>query len=118
MDEVVPRLGMVKRPSSSLIPGARSNTSDAKNKEGYPISFRHLGKGGYELTLYASTAGSRKKWLELIGEQQTLLRSRGNFYNKNVLTSNFFTVTNKVNCVAPFGKLHIPHIIIFLTHIL
>lgn len=103
MEEVVPRLGVVKRPSSSLIPGARSNTSDAK-KEGFPITFKHLGKAGYELTLYATTSGARKKWLESIGQQQELLRARGNFYNKNVLSSNFFTNTNKVNCIAPFGK--------------
>jgi hypothetical protein len=104
MDDVIPRLGIVKRPSSSLIPGAKSSTSDTK-KEGFPISFRHLGrKGGYELTLYASTQGSRRKWLEHIGEQQEKLRARGDFYNKSILSSNFFSATNRVNCVAPFGK--------------
>lgn len=105
MEEFMPRLGVVKRPSSSLIPGARSNTTDTNKKEGFPISFRHLGKGGYEITLYAGTQGSRKKWLEHIGEQQNILRSRGNFYNKTILSNNFFTAANKVNCVAPYGKL-------------
>src|SRR5450432_2625674 len=106
MDEFgPPKQGDVKRPSSSLIPGAKGNAADASKKEGFPISFRHLGrKGAYELTLYATTAGSRKKWLEYIGEQQAILRARGNFYNNTILSSNFFTAVNRVNCVAPFGK--------------
>jgi hypothetical protein len=104
MDDVIPRMGIVKRPSTNLIPGAKSSGADAK-KEGNPISFKHLGKGGYDLTLYASTPGSRKKWLEHIGEQQAILRARGNFYNRTILSSNFFAASNRVNCVAPFGML-------------
>jgi hypothetical protein len=104
MDEVIPRLGIAKRPSSSLIPGAKSNATETSKKEGFPITFRHIGKGGYELTLYATTQGNRKKWMEHIGEQQALLRSRGNFYNKTLISSQFFTAANKVNCVAPFGE--------------
>lgn len=103
MDEVIPRLGIAKRPSSSLIPGTKTSMNDTK-KDGFPITFRHLGKDGYELTLYASTNGNRKKWMELIGDQQTLLRSRGNFYNKSNISSGFFSAANRVNCVAPFGK--------------
>src|ERR1700736_3761043 len=103
MEEINPKLGVIKRPSS--LPGIKSNTTEASKKEGFPISFRHLGrKGAYELTLYASTAGSRKKWLEHIGEQQAILRARGNFYNNTILSNNFFTAANRVNCVAPFGK--------------
>lgn len=82
MDEVIPR-------------------QDPK-KDVFPITFKHLGKGGYEVTLYASTQGSWKKWLELINEQQNILRSRGNFYNKTILMSNFFSSDNHVNCVTPF----------------
>ncbi|TVY43754.1 Rho1 guanine nucleotide exchange factor [Lachnellula subtilissima] len=101
MDEVIPKLGVVKRPSSSLIPGAKAANDSAK-KEGFPITFRHIGKGGYELTLYANTQGSRSKWMEYIGEQQAALRKRGDFYNKSVLSSSFFSAINRVNCVAPF----------------
>ncbi len=105
MDEFIPKQGVVKRPSSSLIPGSKGNATDASKKEGFPISFRHLGrKGAYELTLYATTQGSRKKWLEHIDKQQSILRARGNFYNNTILSSNFFTAVNRVNCVAPFGK--------------
>lgn len=101
MDEIVPRMGVVKRPTSSLIPGVKTS-SDTKG-QGYPISFRHLGrKGGYEITLYATTPGSRKKWLELIDAQQDKLRARGDFYNKNIISANFFTAVNRVNCCAPF----------------
>jgi hypothetical protein len=103
MDEVIPKLGIAKRPSSSLIPGAKNNAADNSKKDGFPITFRHLGKGGYELTLYASTQGARKKWMEYIGDQQTLLRKRGDFYNRSILNNNFFTSVNRVNCVAPFG---------------
>ena len=103
MEEVIPKLGAVKRPSSSLIPGANKAANDASKKEGFPITFRHLGKGGYELTLYANTQGARMKWMEHIGEQQLILRKRGDFYNKSVLSSAFFSAANRVNCVAPYG---------------
>ena len=104
MEEVIPKLGIAKRPSSSLIPGAKSSTNDSSKKEGNPITFRHLGKGGYELTLYANSPGARKKWMEHIGEQQAILRKRGDIYNRSVLSSSFFSASNRVNCVAPFGK--------------
>jgi len=110
MEEVIPRFGVVKRPSSSLIPGTKSNAADAAKKEGFPITFRHLGKGGYELTLYANTQGARKKWMEYIGEQQMILRKRGDFYNRSILSSNFFSAVNRVNCVAPFGMYSSPNI--------
>lgn len=106
MDEVMPKAGVVKRPSSSLIPGAKMTTSDSAKKEGFPITFKHIGKGGYELTLYANTAGSRNKWMEFIGDQQAILRKRGDFYNRSVLSSSFFSANNRVNCVAPFGTSH------------
>ena len=103
MEEVIPKLGIAKRPSSSLIPGASKASTDSAKKEGFPITFRHLGKGGYELTLYASTQGARMKWMEHIGEQQAILRKRGDFYNKAILSNAFFSQANRVNCVAPYG---------------
>ena len=107
MDEVIPRLGISKRPSSSLIPGAKSAINgpktNASGKEGFPITFRHIGKGGYDLTLYASTIIQRRKWMENIEEQQEKLRSRGNFYTKTVLCDNFFTSAHKINCLVPIG---------------
>ena len=109
MDEVIPKLGISKRPSSSLIPGAKAAINGPKaatsGKEGFPITFRHIGKGGYDQTLYAASTISRRKWMENIEEQQEKLRSRGNFYTKTVLCDNFFNSSHKVNCLVPFGKL-------------
>ncbi|KYK60669.1 Rho guanyl nucleotide exchange factor [Drechmeria coniospora] len=100
MDEVIP--DGVKRSSSSLIPSIRTNTGDAKKGEGWPITFRHLGKAGYELTLYAANQAARKKWLEFIDNAQQRLRARADFINTTIISSNFFVGTNQVNCVTPF----------------
>jgi hypothetical protein len=103
MDEVIPQQGSFKRSSSSLIPALRANASDTKKGEGWPITFRHLGKAGYELTLYAANQAARQKWLEFIDAAQQRLRARADFLNTTIISSNFFTAGNKVNCVAPFG---------------
>ena len=107
MEEVIPKLGISKRPSSSLIPGAKAAINGPKatasGKEGFPITFRHIGKGGYELTLYASSLIQRRKWMENIEEQQEKLRSRGNFYTKTILCEHFFTSAHKINCLVPIG---------------
>lgn len=107
MDEVIPQQG-VKRSSSSLIPGIRTNNADSKKGEGWPITFRHLGKAGYELTVYASNQAARKKWLEYIDSAQQKLRSRADFFNTTVISSNFFVGTNQINCVTPFGTYPLP----------
>lgn len=108
MDEVIPKLGIAKRPSSSLIPGVKANPVAPKAagsaKEGFPITFRHIGRGGFELTLYALSLIQRRKWMEAIEAQQEKLRSRGDFYTKTILCDNFFTSAHKVNCVVPVGK--------------
>lgn len=96
MDEVIGRLGLPKRPSTSLLPGNNPNTKET------PITFKHLGKGGYEQTLYATSSTQRKKFIELVEEQQSKLRERNsNFYNKTLLCQNFFTAVNRVNCLVP-----------------
>lgn len=105
MDEVIPRPGL-KRPSSSLLPGVKNAAVNGPKaapgtKEGYPITFRHIGKGGYELTLYALSHIQRRKWMEHIEGQQSKLRERGNFYTKTVLCENFFSSLHKVNCLVP-----------------
>lgn len=103
MDEVIPQQG-VKRSSSSLIPSIGTKASDTKKGEGWPITFRHLGKNGYELTLFAGNQSGRKKWLEFIDNSQQRLRSRADFFNTTVISSGFFGATNHVNCVTPFGE--------------
>lgn len=109
MDEVIPKLGISKRPSSSLIPGVKAapnNPKAAPNaKEGFPITFKHIGKGGYEQTLYASSQIARRKWMENIEGQQSKLRERGNFFTKTILCQAFFSAAHKVNCLVPIGRL-------------
>ena len=104
MDQVIPRLGIAKRSSSSLIPGAKSTTTSIApgDKQIFPITFRHLGKGAYELQLYATSSVQRKKFIEKVEEQQSLLRERNsNFYAKSILSEGFFNVNNRVNCLVP-----------------
>lgn len=103
MDEVIPVQG-IKRSSSSLIPSIRTNNSEAKKGDGWPITFRHLGKAGYELTLFAANQAARKKWLEFIDNAQQRLRGRADFFNTTIISSNFFVGTNQIRCVTPFGK--------------
>ncbi|KAK4216603.1 CNH domain-containing protein [Rhypophila decipiens] len=100
MEEVIPQSGSMKRSSSSILPALRTDT--AKKGEGWPITFRHLGKLGYELTLYAANQSARQKWLEFIDDAQQRLRARADFINTTVLSSGFFSGSNRVNCVAPF----------------
>ena len=102
MDEVIPQQGM-KRSSSSLIPLRAANT-DNKKVDGWPITFRHLGKNFYEQVLYASNQAARKKWLEYIDSAQQRLRSRADFFNVNHVSASFFGVGNHVNTATPFGK--------------
>src|SRR6266481_5201863 len=40
-----------------------------ENKNGYPITFVHLGRHYYQQTLWASTWVARKKWAENIQKQ-------------------------------------------------
>ncbi|RMZ88952.1 hypothetical protein DV736_g3829, partial [Chaetothyriales sp. CBS 134916] len=104
MSEVIPRIGIAKRTSSSLISSTKSSATSTPGgaKEVYPITFRHLGKGAYELQLYATSITQRKKFIELVEEQQSKLRERSsNFYTKTVLCENFFNAQNRVNCLVP-----------------
>ncbi|ORY67631.1 CNH domain-containing protein [Pseudomassariella vexata] len=99
MDEVIPPAG-VKRASSSLIPLPRGQ--DNKKVEGWPITFRHLGKNFYEVVLYASNQAARKKWLEFIDSAQQRLRARADFFNVNTVSTGFFGAGNHINTATPY----------------
>jgi len=101
MEEVIPQSG-VRRSSTSIIPSIRTANTGGGKGEGWPITFRHLGKAGYELTVYASNQAARKKWLEFIDTAQQRLRARADFFNTTIISSNFFVGTNHINCVTPF----------------
>ncbi|KAI1825852.1 CNH domain-containing protein [Xylaria intraflava] len=99
MDEVIPQTG-VKRTSSNL--PFRGGNADKKTAEGWPITFRHLGRNYYEQVVYASNQSARQKWLEFIDAAQQRLRARAGFFNVNTLSQDFFQVGNLVNTVTPY----------------
>ena len=103
MEQIIPRVGIAKRTSSNLITGTKLSTTNAPGeKQIFPITFRHLGKGAYELQLYATSSVQRKKFIEKVEEQQSLLRERNsNFYTETILSEGFFNVNNRVNCLVP-----------------
>ncbi|KAH7559014.1 CNH domain-containing protein [Bipolaris maydis] len=109
MEEVNPKLGIAKRPSANLIAGKAIAAATPKNndpkQQGYPITFKHLGKGGYELTLFASTPISQQKWMEHIDSQQRSLRERSNIFTKTIVHEGPFSLnsptTIRVTCAVP-----------------
>jgi hypothetical protein len=98
MDEVIPKAGLVKRTSSNLLPAA---VKSDPNMKAWPITFKHIGKRGYDQTLFATNAVQRKKWLENIESQQNTLLQRSNMFTKKVLSEDFFNGGNRVNCLVP-----------------
>ncbi|KAJ5524732.1 hypothetical protein N7494_011382 [Penicillium frequentans] len=86
MDEVVPRLGIAKRPSSSLLPNKAAPN---------PLRPKMVDCQSHSDIL-------RRKFIEMVEEQQRKLWERNsNFYNKTVLCENFFSAINRVNCLVP-----------------
>lgn len=109
IDEVIPKLGLAKRPSSSLIPGARgqhTNTPRQENtkQQGYPITFRHLGRVGYDMTLYCTSQIQKEKWIKTINDQQDIMKDHKNIFAKQIINEGYFTTGQKVNCCVPIGK--------------
>jgi hypothetical protein len=91
--------------NSPLSLGSANNSLIASNKNGFPITFTHLGWRGYSITLWASTFISKKKWMETIQQQQDLMRERSCFFETTPFAEGFFT-GNRVNCAVPFSKSH------------
>ncbi|KAI9062525.1 CNH-domain-containing protein [Trametes sanguinea] len=74
------------------------------NKGGFSITFVHLGRKYYQITLWASTYVSQRKWVEHIQKQQDIMRERSNVFETVTLSEGFFIGVNKVNCAAPFNQ--------------
>ncbi|EJD07321.1 CNH-domain-containing protein [Fomitiporia mediterranea MF3/22] len=72
------------------------------SKDGFSITFVHLGRKYYQLTLWASTQVNRRKWLDVIHKQQEVMRERSMVFDTVTLSEGFFTGPNRVNCAAPF----------------
>jgi hypothetical protein len=111
-DDSGARGGLAKRPSSGLLPPAKSSTmginlpgrsNDPANK-GFGITFTHLGRRGYNITLFAQTWVSRRKWIEHIETQQKLIRDSSSIFAKVVVCEKYFMGSNKVNCAVSFGN--------------
>lgn len=80
-----------------------SSAPDPTSKQGFPLTFTHLGRKGYTLTLWSPSWAGRKKWLDKIDLRQSELRDRSLVFDMSVLSEGFFTGTNRVTCAAPFG---------------
>ncbi|GAB7359681.1 hypothetical protein MBLNU230_g6858t1 [Neophaeotheca triangularis] len=103
MDAVLPRMGITKRPSSSMVPGLGRNTnaSARPGEQGFPITFKGLGKGGYELTLYCTSQMMREKWMEHIQTQKEKLSERHKIFTMTKLNEGYFTSQIRINCCRP-----------------
>lgn len=101
-EEIVPK-ALAKRPtSSSLIPNKPALRNDIVQGNRFPITFQHLGRRGYDLTLYATTFIERKKWIEHIEQQKQVLIKKADIYTVRVLQSRHFSSSNRINCLSPF----------------
>ena len=76
----------------------------AGGKAGFSITFVHLGRKFYQMTLWAATHANHRKWIENITRQQDLMRERSQFFEMNVLSEGFFQSVNRANCAAPFSE--------------
>ncbi|GJE93881.1 CNH-domain-containing protein [Phanerochaete sordida] len=73
-------------------------------KGGFSITFVHLGRKYYQITLWASTYVSQRKWVENIQKQQDLMRERSLVFETETLSEGFFVGVNRVNCAAPYSQ--------------
>ncbi|BGP12283.1 hypothetical protein JCM10213_000021 [Rhodosporidiobolus nylandii] len=115
VDDAATARGGVVRPKSLMARGssAKALTAsaaqpppgvDKNNKQGFALTFIHLGRRGYQITLWASTWTGRKKWLEKIEERQNELRERSLVFETLPLSAGYFVGTNRLTCAAPFDN--------------
>lgn len=96
-----------KRPQSILPKSgtAKGGTMVARSDaRGYAITFTHLGRKGYSMTLWATTYVSRRKWIESIDKQQQILRERSKVFDTVTLSERFFIGGNKVTCACIYDN--------------
>lgn len=88
------------RSSNGVQSGA---TPKQDNKTGFPITFSHLGKKGYSITLWAPTIASRCKWFEHVEARQEIQRSRSNIFDVIPICDTLNdTPMNRITCAVPF----------------
>ena len=81
---------------------------DGGKSQQHSITFVHLGRKYYQMTLWASTGYVQRKWVEYITKQQEVLRDRSMIFDTVTLSEGFFSGPNKVNCAAPFSEFFSP----------
>ncbi|WVQ84886.1 hypothetical protein IAT38_007049 [Cryptococcus sp. DSM 104549] len=86
--------------------GAVQAPPKPESKHGFSITIIHLGKKGYSMQLWVDTYISRKKWLECIDKQQTILRERSCVFVSDTITDGWLGVGRKVNCSSPYDQGH------------
>ena len=74
-----------------------------EHRGGFSIHFAHLGRKAYQITLWASTYASQRKWVENIQKQQEVMRERSAIFESVTVSEGFFVGANKANCAAPFS---------------
>ena len=103
MDAILPKLGITKRPSSSMIPGVgrTATATKAPGEQGYPITFKGLGRAGFELTLFCTSQIQREKWMEHIQTQKDRLSERHKIFTMGKLNEGYFRGDTRINCCRP-----------------
>jgi hypothetical protein len=74
------------------------------SKHGFLVTISHLGKKGYSMQLWVDTYIGRKKWLESIDKQQTMLREKSCVFVTASITDGFFSGLRRINCISPYGQ--------------
>ncbi|KIJ65660.1 hypothetical protein HYDPIDRAFT_27654 [Hydnomerulius pinastri MD-312] len=96
--------GLTKKNSSRGTPYPPHIPIKVDGKGDFAITFVHLGRKFYHMTLWASTFVSHRKWVENITKQQDALREQSMVFDTTTVCEGFFLGSNKVNCAAPFAS--------------
>ncbi|KOS12758.1 cnh-domain-containing protein [Malassezia pachydermatis] len=98
---VLSRSSIGKRTSIGAMPGQTLPKQDSKS--GYAITFAHLGKRGYHITLWSTTMANRSKWLEHVEMRQEILQNRSRIFDMIPVAPGMMDVpTNRITCAVPF----------------
>ncbi|KAL8280023.1 hypothetical protein RQP46_007604 [Phenoliferia psychrophenolica] len=95
---------LISRGSNPKYPANPPPGVDKHSKNGFAMTFIHLGRRGYQITLWSSSWAGRKKWLEKIEGRQLELRDRSLVFETRALSAGYFVGTNRVTCAAPFDN--------------
>ncbi|TFY73666.1 hypothetical protein EWM64_g10346 [Hericium alpestre] len=97
------RPGKLQPRNSFPYPPAVVAKPEGGGKNAFSITFVHLGRKYYQMTLWASTFVSHRKWVESIVRQQEVMRAHSGFFDMDTLSEGFFTGVNTVTCAVPFS---------------